>query len=121
MKNVLVVDDEMVLRMLITDCLEDLNCTIDEAESGQEALEKLNEKTYDVMILDYMMPELTGIDLMEQVSPDRIEKTYVLMLTAKTQEKDQLKAKEAGVREFMKKPFSPMDLYQRVEELLDEK
>ncbi|TVP91757.1 response regulator transcription factor [Alkalibacterium sp.] len=120
MKNVLVVDDEMVLRMLIVDSLEDLDCTVDEAENGMEAIKKINETNYDVMILDYMMPELTGIELLGEIDSDRIKETYVLMLTAKTQEKDQVQAKEAGVDYFMKKPFSPMELYQIVEELIND-
>ncbi|GAB2486152.1 hypothetical protein GCM10008929_08650 [Alkalibacterium psychrotolerans] len=120
MKNVLVVDDEMVLRMLIVDSLEELNCQVDEAENGMEAIEKINENNYDIMILDYMMPELTGIELLKKVDSESIKDTYVLMLTAKAQEKDQLQAKEAGVDYFMKKPFSPMELYQIVEELINE-
>lgn len=120
MKNVLVVDDEMVLRMLIVDSLEDLDCQVDEAENGMEAIEKINEHNYDIMILDYMMPELTGIELLNKVDSESIKDTYVLMLTAKAQEKDQLQAKEAGVDYFMKKPFSPMELYHIVEELINE-
>lgn len=120
MKNVLVVDDEMVLRMLIVDSLEELNCQVDEAEDGMEAIEKINENDYDIMILDYMMPELTGIEMLKKVDSESIKDTYVLMLTAKAQEKDQLQAKEAGVDYFMKKPFSPMELYQIVEELINE-
>lgn len=120
MKKVLVVDDEMVLRMLIVDSLEELDCHVDEAENGLEAIEKISEQDYDVLILDYMMPELTGIEVLKKIDSESIKDTYVLMLTAKAQEKDQLKAKEAGVDYFMKKPFSPMELYELVEELINE-
>lgn len=120
MKNILVVDDEMVLRMLIVDSLEDLNHTIDEAESGLEALEKINAKKYDVIILDYMMPELTGIEVLDRIDKARIIDAVIIMLTAKTQEKDQQQAKAAGVDIFMKKPFSPMALYHLVEELTND-
>lgn len=117
MKSILVVDDEATLRMLIVDSLEDLDCTIDEAESGLDALNKINGKKYDVIILDYMMPELTGIEVLEQIDKNIISETMIVMLTAKTQEKDQQQAKAAGVDIFMKKPFSPMELYRLVEEL----
>lgn len=120
MKKILVVDDEMVLRMLIVDSLEDLNATIEEAEDGLEALLKISETHYDVIILDYMMPELTGIELLEKMDKDKISGTDIIMLTAKTQEKDQQQAKAAGVDFFMKKPFSPMELYELVEELTNE-
>ena len=120
MKNILVVDDEMVLRMLIVDSLEDLDYPIDEAESGKEALDLIDNKSYDVIILDYMMPEMTGITLLETVDQAKIEQATVIMLTAKTQEKDQQQAKAAGVDVFMKKPFSPLELYQVVEEILHE-
>ena len=120
MKNILVVDDEMVLRMLIVDSLEDLNYTIDEAESGFEALKKINSKKYDVIILDYMMPELTGLEVLERIDKEMINETVIIMLTAKTQEKDQQQAKSVGVDIFMKKPFSPMELYHLVEELTND-
>jgi len=120
MKNILVVDDEMVLRMLIVDSLEDLDYSIDEAESGLEALEKINEKKYDVIILDYMMPELTGIEVLERIDKEKIKDAVIIMLTAKTQEKDQQQAKAVGVDIFMKKPFSPMELYHLVEELMND-
>ena len=120
MKKVLVVDDEAVLRMLIVDSLEDLDCEIDEAENGTEALKMISETTYEVLVLDYMMPELTGIELLQKLDQNVIDETTVIMLTAKTQEKDQENAASAGVDIFMKKPFSPMELYTVVEEQLND-
>lgn len=116
MKKILVVDDEAVLRMLIVDSLEDLGHPIDEADNGFDALDLINTVDYDVILLDYMMPGMTGIDLLEKVDKS-LENTSVVMLTAKTQDKDQQRADEAGVDVFMKKPFSPIELYHLVEEL----
>lgn len=120
MKKVLVVDDAAVLRMLIVDSLEDLDCEIDEAENGTEALKMIKDNVYDVLVLDYMMPELTGIELLQKLDQNVIDETTVIMLTAKTQEKDQENAASAGVDIFMKKPFSPMELYTVVEEQLND-
>lgn len=121
MKRILVVDDEAVLRMLIVDSLEDLGCSIDEADNGKEALDLLNQKEYHVIVLDYMMPGMTGIEFLEKANKDKLNGAAVIMLTAKAQEKDQQQAKKAGVDYFMKKPFSPIELCGVVEGLIHEK
>ncbi|OZI10448.1 response regulator [Bacillaceae bacterium SAS-127] len=119
MKRILVVDDEEILRMLICDTLEDLGYEIEEAEDGEEALEKVSEQSYDLMILDYMMPNITGIEVIEQL-PKEIKQTLpILMLTAKAQEADRQAVLEKGADYFMSKPFSPVDLAQVVEEILN--
>ena len=119
MKRILVVDDEEILRMLITDTLEDFGFHIDEAEDGQVALAKMNEHDYDLVILDYMMPHLTGLELLEQLAPEYKEKTPIIMLTAKAQESDRQMALDRGANYFVSKPFSPIELKAFVEELLN--
>lgn len=121
MKRILVVDDEAVLRMLIVDSLEDLGCSIDEADNGKDALDLLNHNKYNVIVLDYMMPGMTGIEFLEKANKDKLNGAAVIMLTAKAQEKDQHQAKQAGVDYFMKKPFSPMELCGVVEGFIHEK
>ncbi|KWX77572.1 response regulator [Paenibacillus jilunlii] len=121
MQKVLIVDDEEVLRMLIEDTLEDLeNVEIHTAENGAEALTKLSQQVYDLVILDYMMPEMTGIEVLEALDIEQKNAMPILMLTAKAQENDRSKAREAGARFFMPKPFSPMELLQIVEGILHE-
>lgn len=121
MQKVLVVDDEEVLRMLITDTLEDLeNVEIHTAENGLEALARLSADHYDLMILDYMMPEMTGIEVLGQLSVDMKSALPILMLTAKAQEVDRNRAIVAGARYFMPKPFSPIELLQIVEGILSD-
>ncbi|AVK85098.1 response regulator [Lysinibacillus sp. B2A1] len=119
MTRILVVDDEEILRMLIRDTLEDLEFDIDEAEDGKEALKKVNEYSYDLMILDYMMPNLTGIEVIEQLPEEIKMKLPILMLTAKSQESDRHKVFDMGVDYFMSKPFSPVKLVKLVEEILN--
>ncbi len=120
MARILVVDDEEILRMLIRETLEDLEFDIDEAEDGEEALKKLKESTYDLMILDYMMPNLTGIEVIELL-PQEIKKSMpILMLTAKSQESDRQKVFDLGADYFMSKPFSPVKLMNLVEDILND-
>lgn len=119
MQKIMVVDDEEVLRMLIEDTLEDLdNVEIHTAENGLEALTKLSTDQYDLVILDYMMPEMTGIEVLQQLDEEKKKTTAILMLTAKAQDVDRIRAVEAGARYFMPKPFSPMELLQIVEGIL---
>lgn len=116
MKRILVADDEDILRILIADTLED-DFEIEEAEDGKEALEKIRATDYDLIILDYMMPYLTGLEVLEQVRNDQND-TRVLMLTAKAQDADREQAIQKGANYFMSKPFSPMELLQLVEKIL---
>lgn len=119
MQKVLIVDDEDVLRMLIEDTLEDLEeVELHTAENGREAMTKLSMNEFDLVILDYMMPELTGIEVLGLLSDEVKAATPILMLTAKAQEGDRNIAREAGARYFMPKPFSPMELLQIVEGIL---
>lgn len=118
MKKVLIADDEEVLRMLIVDSLEDLELDLDVAEDGEIALAKIKQNTYDLIILDYMMPRLTGIDVLNQIDAHTKKDLPILMLTAKAQESDKQIAKMAGVQYFIPKPFSPIDLIATVKDIL---
>lgn len=116
MKKILVADDEDILRILIADTLED-DFTVDEAEDGKEALQKIRENDYDLILLDYMMPYMTGLEVLEEVRKDGND-TRVLMLTAKAQDADREQAIQKGADFFMSKPFSPMELLELVEKIL---
>lgn len=120
-KRILLAEDEEVLRMLIVDTLEDEGYEIDEACDGEEALEKITQREYDLVLLDYMMPGMTGLDVTEKVRLMH-EKAglRILMLTAKSQKSDQDLARQIGVNYFMAKPFSPLDLLDLVDRILSE-
>jgi len=120
MKKILVADDEEILRMLIVDTLEDEGFDINEAENGLEALEMLEKDYYDLAILDYMMPEKTGIEVVQSLSSEAKKRTSLVMLTAKAQAKDKQEAMKAGADYFMAKPFSPSELVVMVEQILAE-
>ena len=119
LNRILVVDDEEILRMLICDTLEDLACEVDEAEDGVEALQKIGQQSYDLIVLDYMMPNLTGVEVIERLPKGLKETTPILMLTAKAQEADRHVVLEKGAHYFMSKPFSPVELLGLVEEILN--
>lgn len=116
-KRILVVDDEDILRMLITDTLEFEGYIIDEAEDGLQAYEKITQKQYDLILLDYMMPELTGMEVLEKIKLLNLT-TPIIMLTAKTQQSDRDLAYQNGAGYFMPKPFSPSDLLDLVSEII---
>lgn len=119
MAKILLAEDEEVLRMLVVDTLEDEGHTIDEASDGEEAYELIKKNSYDLILVDYMMPIYSGLELIELIRKDNI-KTKIMMLSAKSQTSDQQKVLQAGADYFMSKPFSPMQLVHRIEEILGE-
>ncbi|ABO50083.1 response regulator receiver protein [Desulforamulus reducens MI-1] len=119
MKKVLIVDDEDSLRMLISATLEDEEWEIFEAEDGISGLEKAQEIIPDLLILDMMMPGITGLEVCQRLkSNPATAGIKVLLLTAKGQQRDQEAAWEAGVDYFFAKPFSPSKLLLLVSEIL---
>lgn len=122
MKRILLAEDEEVLRMLVADTLEDEDYRIDEAADGGEAMELFRNHSYDLVILDYMMPIFTGLEVIEQIRNTETEgHTKILMLSAKNQSYEQEQILQTGADYFMAKPFSPMKLLELVEDILNEK
>ncbi|WP_026694979.1 response regulator transcription factor [Peribacillus kribbensis] len=121
MKRILLAEDEEVLRMLIVDALEDSDFLIDEAADGGEALRLFKINEYDLVILDYMMPVYSGLEVIEKIRKEfRNDKTKIMMLSAKSQQYEQERILEAGANYFMAKPFSPLKLIEKIEEIADE-
>ena len=122
MKRILLAEDEEVLRMLVADTLEDGDYRIDEAADGGEAMALFQNQSYDLVILDYMMPIFTGLEVIEQIRNTETERhTRILMLSAKNQSYEQEQILQTGADYFMAKPFSPMKLLELVEDILNEK
>ena len=121
MKKILIVDDLPELRELIRVTLEADNYQIFEAGSGEEAIEITSVKKPDLIILDIMMPGgINGLETCKLIKGNSLAKgTKVIMLTAKGQETDRQKGFEAGADDYFVKPFSPLELLKKIEEVLE--
>ncbi|WP_050180754.1 response regulator transcription factor [Domibacillus robiginosus] len=114
--SILIVDDEERIRRLLRMYLEREHYLIDEAENGEEALEKALENDYDCILLDLMMPGKDGIEVCREL---RVKKaTPVIMLTAKGEEANRVQGFEVGTDDYIVKPFSPREVVLRVKALL---
>lgn len=119
--KILLADDELALRFLLTETLSDEGYQITEVEDGQQAVDQLQKEIFDLIILDYMMPERTGVEVCEWLrqSDNANRELPVILLTAKALEKDKEKARAAGVTTYIVKPFSPLQLLDTVRQLLE--
>lgn len=117
--TVLVVDDEARMRKLIKDFLAQKDFNILEAEDGEKALKVYNENKnkINLILLDVMMPKLDGWSVLRQIRQEN-KALPIIMLTARSEEQDELFGFELGVDEYITKPFSPKILVARVEAIL---
>lgn len=115
--RILIVDDEYSLLKQLRQIFEGQLYSIETAVDGEEALDKMFETPFDLIILDIMMPKMDGLTLLEQARKAGIE-TPVLMLTAKGDAKDKVKGLDLGADDYLAKPFSMDELLARVRALL---
>lgn len=115
--KILVVDDESRIRKLVRDFLVKKGYIVEEASNGMEALDMFYaDKDLSLIILDVMMPELDGLQVLKEIR--QYSNIPVIMLTAKSDESDELLGFDLGVDEYISKPFSPKILVARVEAIL---
>jgi two-component system response regulator ResD len=115
--KILVVDDESRMRKLVRDFLEKQNFAVLEAGDGSEALDiYFDNQDIALIILDVMMPKMDGWQVCREVRG--YSKVPIIMLTARSDERDELQGFELGVDEYISKPFSPKILVARVEAIL---
>lgn len=115
--KVLVVDDESRMRKLVKDFLARNEFEVIEAENGEQAVDIFFEqKDIALVILDVMMPKMDGWQVCREIR--KYSKVPIIMLTAKSDEKDELLGFELGVDEYISKPFSPKILVARVEAII---
>lgn len=115
--KILVVDDEVRMRKLVKDFLSRNDYNVLEASDGEEALDLFfQDKDISLILLDVMMPKMDGWEVLKEIRKN--SKVPVIMLTAKSEEKDELHGFELGVDEYITKPFSPKILTARVDAIV---
>ena len=119
-KRVLVAEDEPNIVESLTFLLERAGFEVSVETGGRQALDAVREQMPDVLVLDVMLPEMDGYEILRQLRADRrAEALPVLMLTAKGQREDRETALECGADLFMTKPFANADIVAAVERLAD--
>lgn len=119
--NVLLVDDSSTNNLLLESALKGQNFQISTAITGEEALNVLKKKEIDLVLLDIMMPGLSGYDVLETMSKDeKLASIPVIMVTARSQYEEEKKAKELGAADYFEKPLKLDKLINRVKELTNE-
>jgi len=114
--RILVVDDERRMVGFIRLNLEQDGFEVIEAYNGSEALERLRDSLPDLILLDVMMPDIDGFEVLRLIR--EISQVPVIMLTAKGEEDDKVKGLELGADDYVTKPFSPRELVSRVKAVL---
>lgn len=115
--KILVVDDESRMRKLVRDFLVKQEYVVIEASDGNEAIDKFySEKDINLVVLDVMMPGLDGWEVCQEIR--KTSRVPIIMLTARSDEHDELLGFELGVDEYITKPFSPKILVARIEAIL---
>lgn len=115
-RRILVVDDEERMVRFIRLNLEHDGFQVTEAFNGKEAIRKIRDVTPDLILLDVMMPDLDGFEVLETVR--EVSNVPVIMLTAKGEEDDRVRGLELGADDYVTKPFSPRELVSRVKAVL---
>ena len=115
-RRVLVVDDEGRMVRFIRMNLEHDGFQVSEAFNGKQAIQRLRDVNPDLILLDVMMPDLDGFDVLEMIR--EISSVPVIMLTAKGEEDDRVRGLELGADDYVSKPFSPRELTSRVKAVL---
>ena len=120
--KILLVDDEPSIIKMVGKRLEFAGYQVVAAMDGQEALEKAQSELPDLIILDLMLPKLNGYSVCATLRRDpRFQKTPIMMLTARVQEKDEQLGMACGANVYVRKPFKGPELVDRVKELLGQK
>ena len=114
--KILVVDDMVTMRRIVKNILKQLGfANVEEAENGQEALQKLQTDRYGFVVSDWNMPVMTGIDMLRAIRADeKLKTTPVLMVTAEAQQSNLVEAVQAGVSNYIVKPFTAEILQEKI-------
>ena len=112
MYRILMTDDEEMIRKLVRKYAEYEGFTVDEASNGMAAVEACRANTYDLIVMDIMMPELDGFSACREIRS--FCRTPIIMLSARGEEYDKINGFELGIDDYVVKPFSPKELMLRI-------
>ncbi len=114
-KRILVVDDDEMVLMALDELLKPEGYEVETVSGGAEALKRLEEKAYDLLMTDVIMPEMDGFELCRRVrQKEKFKELPIVFLTAKSRDEDRVKGLEAGANLFLSKPISPDKLIEIV-------
>lgn len=122
-QKILIVDDEIHIRLLLEQTLEELEDDYDveilSAVDGEEGLNMIRDERPQLVFLDIMMPKMNGYEVCKIIKNDpEFEATQIILLTAKGQEIDRKKGMETGAARYMTKPFDPDEIFELAKEIL---
>lgn len=117
-RNVLIVDDEKNIRLTLSQALEALDLKTETAVNGEEALEKLEEKDFGLILLDLKMPGIDGMEVLHQVRETRPD-IRVIIITAHGTIESAVEAMKLGAVDFIQKPFTPKEIRELVSQVID--
>ena len=117
--KILVVDDMSNMRRIVKNIMKQLGfANVEEAENGQDALDKLNAGSFGFVISDWNMPVMTGIELLRAIrADDKLNAIPVLMVTAEAQKENLVEAIQAGVSNYIVKPFTAEVLQEKMNKI----
>jgi two-component system, chemotaxis family, chemotaxis protein CheY len=119
--KILVVDDMSTMRRIVKNILKQLGFSnMEEAENGQEALQKLKADTYGFVVSDWNMPVMPGIEMLRAIRADETLKHIpVLMVTAEAQKENLIEAIQAGVNNYVVKPFTAETMQEKINKIFN--
>ncbi len=117
--RILIVDDHEPMRKILKNILRKVGFhDMEEAVDGRDALQKLKEKKFDIVLLDWNMPGLTGADVLREMKQDdSLKNIPVIMVTAETSKDKVMEAIKLGVSDYIVKPFTPETLKKKIESI----
>lgn len=119
--HVLVVDDNEVNLLLVTSILKNLSCSYDQAFNGKEAVDLVSKNKYDVIFMDMRMPVLNGLDATKIIRNKLKSKIHIVALSANASKKDELDCTQAGMNDFLSKPFTQNQFVSKLNSIPKEK
>jgi two-component system chemotaxis response regulator CheY len=117
--KILIVDDMSTMRRIVKNALKQIGFTnLEEAEDGHAALAKLRADSFQFVVSDWNMPNMTGLDLLKSIRADeKLKKVPVLMVTAEAKQENIVEAVQAGVSNYIVKPFTAETLKEKIDKI----